>query len=122
MASNEELVLMAMLLLEEDDDDDDKEHRCAWSRTWLLQRKYKGHYSQLLSNLAAHDTPGFQILCRWILNSLKIVDTLSESLYKKDTVMRESIKPAEMCCLGLRYLVLRMRCIPENRIISIKFQ
>ena len=46
MASNKELVLMAMLLLEEDDVDN------------------KGHYSQLLSDLAAHDTPGFQNFMR----------------------------------------------------------
>ena len=34
----------------------------------------------------------------------KIVDCLSERLYKKDTIMRECVKPAEMCCLAVRYL------------------
>ena len=96
---------MAMLLLEEDDDDDNKEHKRAWSRTWLSERKNKGLYSQLLSDLAAHDTPGFQNFMRMDFEHFKkIVHTLSESLHKKDTVMRESIKPAEMCCLALRYL------------------
>ena len=96
---------MVMLLLEEDDDDDNKEHKRAWSRTWLLERKNKGHYSQLLSDLAAHDTPGFQNFMQMDFEHFKKrVDTLAESLHKKDTVMHESIKPAEMCCLELRYL------------------
>ena len=30
-----------------------------------------------------------------------IVDCLSERLHKRDTVMRECVKPAEMCCLSL---------------------
>jgi hypothetical protein len=30
----------------------------------------------------------------------KIVDNLSETLYKKDTIMRESIKPAEANFIG----------------------
>ena len=45
----------------------------------------------------------FRILCEWILNILRkyYVDTLSENLYKKGTVMRELV---EMCCLALRHL------------------
>ena len=32
----------------------------------------------------------------------KIVDYLSERLHKKDTVMRECVKSAKMCCLAIR--------------------
>ena len=34
----------------------------------------------------------------------KIVDYLSERLHIKDTVMRECVKPAELCCLAIRSL------------------
>jgi hypothetical protein len=47
-----------MLLLEEDDEEV-KEKKRIWSRHWLLERKNKG-YGQLLPDLAAHDTPGFE--------------------------------------------------------------
>ena len=33
----------------------------------------------------------------------KLVELLAPSLLKKDTVMRECIKPEEMCCVALRY-------------------
>ena len=104
MASNEELVLMAMLLLDEDDEDI-KEKKRIWCR--LLERNRNGHYSQLLPDLASffpssHDTPGFDKFMRMDFEHFKkLVDVLFEMLLKKDTLMRESIKPAEMCCLTL---------------------
>ena len=35
------------------------------------------------------------------VGSALIVDCLSERIHKNDTVMRECVKPAEMCCLSL---------------------
>jgi hypothetical protein len=91
MASKKELVVIAAMLFLEEDDEEVKEKKHIWS--------------QLLPDLAAHDTPGFEKFMRMDFDHFKkIVDNLSEMLYKKDTIMRESIKPAEMCCLTLRYL------------------
>ena len=101
MASNEELVLMAMLLLDEDDEDI-KGKKTYLEPALALETNRKGHYSQLLPDLAAHDTPGFDKFMRKDFeHSKKLVDVLFETLHKKDTLMRESIKPAEMCCLTL---------------------
>ena len=35
----------------------------------------------------------------------KLVELLAPSLLKKDTVMKECIKPEEMCCVAVRYFV-----------------
>jgi hypothetical protein len=100
MASKKELVVIATMLLLEEDDEEVKEKKRIWSRHWLLERKNKGYFVQLLPDLAAHDTPGFEKFMRMDFDHFKkIVDNLSETLCKKDTIMRESIKPAEMCCL-----------------------
>jgi hypothetical protein len=105
MASKKELVVIAAMLLLEEDDEEVKEKKRIWSRHAILERKNKGSFGQLLPDLAAHDTPGFEKFMRMDFDHFKkIVDNLSETLYKKDTIMRESIKPAEMCCLTLRYL------------------
>ena len=71
----------------------------------MLERKTRGSFHQLLPELAAHDTVAFESYMRMdFAHFSKIVDLLSERLHKKDTVMRECVKPAEMCCLAIRYL------------------
>ena len=59
IASKKELVIIAAMLLLEEDDEEVKEKKRIWSWHWLLERKNKG-YGQLLPDLAAHDTPGFE--------------------------------------------------------------
>jgi hypothetical protein len=77
-----------------------KERKRIWSRHWLLERKNKG-YGQLLPDLAAHDTPEFEKFMRMDFDHFKkIVDKLSEMLYKKDTIMHEPVKPAEANFIG----------------------
>lgn len=98
-------MVLTMLLLEEDDEGDSKEEKRWWTRPWLLERNKKGYFHQLLPELAVHDTPSFEKFMRMdFAHFEKIVGFLSEKLYKQDTVMRESIKPAEMCSLAIRYL------------------
>ena len=63
MASKKELVVIAAMLLLEEDDEEVKEKKRIWSRHWLLERK-KGYFGQLLPDLAAHDTPGFEKFMR----------------------------------------------------------
>ena len=50
------------------------------------------------------DAEGFRGYVRLNTTSFeKLVELLAPSLLKKDTVVRECIKPEEMCCLVLRY-------------------
>ena len=106
-SSQEDLMLVvAMLLLEEEEENQSKRKRKQfWVRSWMLERKTKGSFHQLLPELAAQDTLAFESYMRMDFEHFsKIVDLLSERLHKKDTVMRECVKPAEMCCLAIRYL------------------
>ena len=61
---------MAMLLLEEDEENIRDEKRIC-SRPWLLERNKKAHYSQLLTDLAAHDTAEFEKVMRKDIEHLK---------------------------------------------------
>ena len=70
----------------------------------MLERKTKGSFHQLLPELAAHDTVTFESYRRMDLEHFRKIVDLSERPHKKDTVMREYVKPAEMCCLAIRYL------------------
>ena len=110
MASSEEdlMLVVAMLLLEEEEENQSKRKiKQCWVRSWILERKAKGSFHQLLPELAAQDTLAFESYMRMDFEHFsKIVDLLSERLHRKDTVMRECVKPAEMCCLAIRYLVL----------------
>ena len=71
-----------------------------------LRKKHKGSFHHLLPELAAHDTVAFKRKMDFEHFS-KIVDYLSERLHKKDTVMRECVKSAKMCCLAIRSLFLQ---------------
>ena len=108
MASSEEdlMLVVAMLLLEEEEENQSKRKiKQCWVRSWILERKAKGSFHQLFPELAAQDTLAFESYMRMDFEHFsKIVDLLSERLHRKDTVMRECVKPAEMCCLAIRYL------------------
>ena len=68
-------------------------------------RKERGYYNQLIPELQATDTKAYEEFMRMDHFHFQVlVNELSQSLYKQDTIMRESIKPAEMCCLTIRYL------------------
>ena len=100
------MLVVAMLLLEGEEENQSKRKRKqCWIRSWMLERKTKGSFHQLLPELAAQDTLVFESNMRMDFDHFsKIVDLLWERLHKKDTVMRECVKPAEMCCLAIRYL------------------
>ena len=100
------MLVVVMLLLEEEEENQSKRKRKQyWVRSWMLERKTKGSFHQLLPELAAQDSSAFESYMRMDFEHFsKIVDLLSERRHKKDTVMRECVKPAEMCCLAIRYL------------------
>ena len=71
-----------------------------------MDRKKKIRWSILhhISKLKQEDAEGFRGYVR--LNTTlfeKLVELLAPSLLKKDTVVRECIKPEKMCCVTLRY-------------------
>ena len=67
MASKKELVVIAAMLLLEEDDEEVKEKKRIWSRHWLLERKNKGYFGQLLPDLAVTTHQDLKNLCEWIL-------------------------------------------------------
>ena len=74
-------------------------------RPWLERRKEKGCYHNLFQELSVEDTASFQEFIRKDkMHFNYLVKKLYPRLQKTDTVMRESIKPPEQCCLFLRYI------------------
>ena len=83
----------------------EEKKRSTWVRPWLERRKERGFYHQPLSEISVEDTPAFHELLRVTKTQFHVlVDTLTPRLAKRDTVMRESIKPGEMGALALRFL------------------
>lgn len=82
-----------------------KVKRSSWIHPWMARREERGFYHQLFQEISAEDTPAFFELMRMNKTHFHyLVETLSCKLSRKDTIMRKSIKPAEICCLALRFL------------------
>ena len=99
--SNVQVIPAIDLLL--DDEDEEKENvqeRSQWVRPWIAKRKSDGAFYTMFQE----DAEGFRGYIRLNTTSLeKLVELLAPWLLKKYTVMRECIKPEEMCCVVLRY-------------------
>ena len=57
------MLVVAMLLLEEEEEEENQSKRKrkqCWVRSWMLERKTKGSFHQLLPELAAQDTLAFE--------------------------------------------------------------
>lgn len=102
------MILSAIFILLFDDEKKtkkEKKKRSTWIRPWLARREERGFYHQLLREISVEDSAAFHELLRVTKTQFHVlVDTLSPRLAKRDTVMRESIKPGEMCALALRFL------------------
>ena len=82
-----------------------RKKRSCWIHPWLARRKERGFYYQLFQEISVEDTPAFFELMRMTKSNFDfLVEILYPKLAKKDTIMRNSIKPAEMCCLALWFL------------------
>ena len=96
------MILSAISILVFDEKKEAKKEekkRSMWVRPWLARRKEHEFYHQLLSEIS--DTAA----CHELLHVTKtqfhvLADTLTPGLAKRDMVMRESIKPGEMCALA----------------------
>ena len=105
MMSNVQVIAALALLL--DDEDEEKENiqeRSQWVQQWIARRKSDGAFYTIFQELKQENAEGFRGYVRLNTSSFeKSVELLAPSLLKKDTVMRECIKPEEMCCVALRY-------------------
>ena len=96
---------MALLLDEEEQERKNKRPSFIWTRSWLLHRRNDGAFHKIFKELKEEDSDGFKGYVRMHVDHFdELVHLLSPLLLKKDTNMRECIKPEEMCCVTLRYL------------------
>ena len=102
--SNVQVIAAIVLLLDEEDEDKENvQERSQWVRAWIARRKPSGAFYIVFQELTQEDAEGFRGYVRLNTTSFeKLVKHLAPSLLKKDTVMRECIKPEEMCCVALR--------------------
>ena len=77
---------IALLLLDDEEEEAEKKRarRSIWVKPWLQRRAELGIYSNLHFD--------------------HLVERLYPCLIKQDTIMKESIKPSEQCCLFLRWV------------------
>ena len=105
MMSNVQVIAAIALLL--DDEDEEKENvqeRSQWVRPWIARRKSDGAFYTIFQELKQEDTEGFRGYVMLNTTSFeKLVKLRAPSFLKKDTVMREYMKPEEMCCVALIY-------------------
>ena len=72
----------------------------------IAGRKHDGAFYTIFQELKQEDAEGFRGYVKLNTTSFEIlVELLAPSLLKKDTVMKECIKPEEMCCVAVRYFV-----------------
>ena len=101
------IAFIALLL----DDDSEQENvpsrkkRLIWVKPWLRKRVEQGTFNNLFQELLVGDSTSFRDYIRMDrLHFYYLVERLYPYLVKEDKVMRESIKPAEQCCIFLRYV------------------
>ena len=95
------LATIALLLDKEEQERKNKRPRFIWTRPWLLHRRNDSAFHKIFKELKEEDSDGFKGYVRMDVDHF---DELVHLLSKKDTNMRECIKPEEMCCVTLRYL------------------
>ena len=96
------------LLLDDDSEQENvppRKKRLIWVKPWLRKRVEQGIFNNLSQELLVGDSTSFRDYIRMDrLHFDYLVERLYPYLVKEDTVMRESIKPAEQCCIFLRYV------------------
>ena len=105
MLSNTQVIAaVALLLDDEEETEDNVRQRTVWVRPWMARRETDGAFYTIFRELKEEDAEGFRGYVRLDTNSFdKLVNLLTPTLLKNDTVMRKCIKPEEMCCVALRY-------------------
>ncbi|XP_057290913.1 uncharacterized protein LOC130613611 [Hydractinia symbiolongicarpus] len=101
---NREVILALLLLDEEEEEDREEPPRNCWVQPWLGNRECLGAFHTIFNEIKNDEKK-----CRGYIrmNNAQfeyLVGLLSEDLQKQDTNMRNSITPAELVCVALRYL------------------
>ena len=111
-----EEVALALLLLDEEENEEEPERRSTcWVRPWLVN-KNTGCFYTVFQELKTDDA-AFKDFIRMDKTQYEyLVQRIYDEILKKDTNMRECIKPHEMVCLTLRYLA------SEKTFRSLEFQ
>ena len=102
MSNVQVIAAIALLLDDEDEEKENVQERSQWVRPWIARRKPDGSFYTIFQELKQEDAEGFRGYVRLNTTSFdKLVELPSSTLFI--TVMRECIKPEEMCCEALRY-------------------
>ena len=104
MSKVQVIAAITLLLDDEDEEMENVQERSQWVLPWIARRKPDGAFYTIFQELKHEGAEGFRGYLRLNTTSFeKLVELLAPSLLKKDTVMRECIKPEELCCVALRY-------------------
>ncbi|KAF8789730.1 hypothetical protein HNY73_007649 [Argiope bruennichi] len=83
----------------------EKPKRKLWSRKWLLRRRQKGCYENLMRELALEDAEGYRRWQRMNTASFEyLLSLVSPYISGRDTNMRIAITAGEKLAVTLRYL------------------
>ena len=98
MLSNTQVIAaVALLLDDEEETEDNVRQRTVWVRPWMARRETDGAFYTIFRELKEEDAEGFRGYVRLDTNSFdKLVNLLTPTLLKNDTVMRKCIKPEEI--------------------------
>ena len=100
-------VLILVDIFEEEGKTNDarKRNRVVWTRDWIKRRRTRGVYHQLVKELELEYEVAYTKFFRVKGQKFRfLVDSVGYANEKKDTLMRESIRPDERTAVTLRYL------------------
>ena len=96
--------LIALLLEEEEGQNERMNKKKTWVRPWIKNRQKYGSFHTLHKELGL-DQQAFKEYFRLDKTQFEVLlQKVYKHIIKRDTNMRECIKPEEMCSLTLRYL------------------
>lgn len=82
-----------------------RRNRTIWTRDWIVNRRNRGAYHQLLQELRLTDLTSYHHFLRMDIASFEeILEVVSPLIKRQDTVMRQAIPPGERLALTLRFL------------------
>ena len=82
-----------------------KRNRHVWVQPWVVNRPYHGAYYALIQELHSGDAKGYRNFLRMDADSfILLLDRVSPSITRQNTVMRECVSAEERLAVTLRYL------------------
>jgi hypothetical protein len=76
-----------------------------WVRPWIGRRNHYGEYHSLIQELSAEDPNGLQSFLRMDMASFnELLEMVTPLIKRRDTLIRNSISPAERLTLTLSFL------------------